>query len=103
MRKLALAIASVLMIPAFIFAAGKGGTISGSVMDSSGRPIGGALVSMATAGPSTIDRVVLTDSRGAFSFENLVAGEYLVQVTMTQFAASNKEKIILASGGGASL
>ena len=103
MRKLALAIASLLMIPAFVFAEGKPGTISGNVMDSSGRPVSGALVSMATTGPSTIDRVILSDSRGAFSFENLVAGEYLVQVTMTQFAASNKEKIILATGGSASL
>jgi hypothetical protein len=103
MRKLGLGIATLLMIPAIVFAAGRAGAIGGSVIDSSGRPVVGALVSMATVGPSTIDRVVLTDTRGAFSFENLVAGEYLVQVTMPQFAPSNKEKIILATGGSASL
>lgn len=103
MRKLALGIVSLLLIPAFVFAAGRAGTIAGSVLDSSGRPVVGAFVGMVTAGPSTIDRVVLTDNRGAFSFENLVAGEYTIQVTMPQFSPSNKEKIQLANGASASL
>jgi hypothetical protein len=93
-----------MMVPAFVFSAGPTGTIGGSVVDSSGRPIAGALVSMATTGPSTVDRMVLTDSRGAFSFENLVAGEYSIQVTMPpQFAASNKEKILLSANASATL
>ena len=99
MRKLALVVAILAMVPALAFGVGPNGTISGSVVDSSGRPVAGALVSMATSGPSTVDRMVLTDNKGAFSFENLVPGEYSVQVTMPpQFAASNKEKIQLAQG-----
>jgi len=103
MKKFVLGIVSLLLVPAFVFGAGHTGTIAGSVLDSSGRPVIGALVSMATAGPSTVDRMVLTDSRGVFSFENLVAGEYSVQVTMPQFSPSNKEKIQLAAGANASL
>ncbi len=103
MKSLILGIASLLMIPAFVLGAGHPGTITGTVQDSSGRPIVGALVSMATAGPSTVDRMVLTDVHGAFSFENLVTGEYSVQVNMPQFAASNKEKIQLAAGASATL
>ena len=104
MRRLALAIAVLVMAPALVFGAAPNGTIAGSVVDSSGRPIAGALVSMATAGPSTVDRMVLTDNKGAFSFENLVPGEYSVQVTMPpQFAASNKEKIVLAANATATL
>jgi hypothetical protein len=104
MRRIALAIAVLMMVPAFVFGAGPSGTIAGSVVDSSGRPIAGALVSMATAGPSTVDRLVLTDNKGAFSFEKVVPGEYSVQVTMPpQFAASNKEKIVLAANANATL
>jgi len=103
MKKLVIGIVGLLMIPAFVFGAGHSGAIAGSVLDSSGRPVVGALVSMATTGPSTLDRMILTDSRGVFSFDNLVAGEYSVQVTMPQFAPSNKEKIQLAAGGSATL
>lgn len=98
MKKLVLGIVSLLLMSASVFGAGKDGTISGTVVDSSGRPIAGAVVSMATVGTSTVDRMVLTDNRGVFSFENLVVGEYSVQVTMPQYAASNKEKIPLAAG-----
>lgn len=103
MRKLVLGIVCLLMIPALALGAGRLGTISGSVLDSSGRPVVGAFVNMVATGPATVDRMILTDSKGAFSFENLVAGEYLVQVTMPRFAASNKERIQLANGGSATL
>src|SRR5262245_57273581 len=59
----------------------------------------GALVSVSVPGPS-VDRMRFTDSRGAFLFENLLPGEYIVQVTMSRFAPSQKERIQLESGAG---
>jgi len=103
MKRHALGIVALLIAPLWAFAGSQLGTIQGSVLDSAGRPVVGALVSMATAGPSTGDRMVFTDSKGAFTFEKLVAGEYSVQVTNPRFAASGKEKIQLQTGGSANL
>jgi hypothetical protein len=98
MKRLVLGIVCLLLLPAWSFSAAQAGTIRGSVVDSSGRPIVGAVVQMSTVAPATIDRMVLSDDRGGFAFENLVSGEYLVHVSKPLFAASQKEKIILESG-----
>jgi hypothetical protein len=71
MKKLAVAIAIVLMLPAWSFAGKDMAVINGTVQDSAGRFVSGALVSV-TAGPSGLDRMALTDVRGAFSFDNLL-------------------------------
>ena len=97
MKKLTLTIVGLLMFPAWSFAAKDIGAITGTVQDSAGRYVVGALVSMVTAGPAALDSVKLTDSRGSFSFDNLVAGEFLIQVTKPGFATS-KERIQLKSG-----
>jgi hypothetical protein len=47
--------------------------------------------------------MVFSDSRGNFVFENLVPGEYLVQVTMPHFVATQKEKVKLPSGSKATM
>jgi hypothetical protein len=98
MKRLTLGIVCLLLIPAWSSGAAQTGTIKGSVVDSSGRPIVGAVVQMATVAPATIDRMVLSDDRGGFAFESLVSGEYLVHVTKPLFAASQKEKIVLETG-----
>ena len=102
MKRVVFAIVGLLILPAWSFAAKDFGTITGTVVDSSGRFVSGALVSLAVAGPS-VDRMKFTDGRGNFSFENLLPGEYFVQVTMSRFAASGKEKIALESGANAIL
>lgn len=86
------------MFPAWSFAGRDVGTISGTVQDSAGRFVVGALVSMVTDVPSALDGIKLTDSRGAFSFDNLVPGEFLIQVSKPGFAPSQKEKIQLKAG-----
>jgi hypothetical protein len=101
-KRLVFAIVGLLVLPAWSIAARDFGTITGTVQDSAGRFVSGALVSLAVAGPS-VDRMKFTDSRGNFSFENLLPGEYFVQVTMTRFAGSGKEKIALESGSNAIL
>lgn len=97
-----LGIVSLLLAPVLAFSAGQLGAIRGNVVDSAGRPVAGALVTMA-AGPATLDRMVFTDTRGAFFFDNLSAGEYTVQAAMTRFATSPKEKILLAPGASAAV
>jgi hypothetical protein len=97
-----LGIVSVLLMPVLALAAGQLGAIRGNVVDSAGRPVAGALVTMA-AGPATLDRMVFTDTRGIFVFDNLSAGEYTVQAAMTRFATSPKEKILLAPGANAAV
>ena len=99
MKRIATAIVGLFLLPAWI-AAKDVSTISGTVQDASGRLIGGALVSVANAGPTGLDRMAFSDSRGAFSFENLAAGEYYVQVSVPHFV-SQKEKIPLPDRGNA--
>jgi Carboxypeptidase regulatory-like domain len=104
-KRLALAILGLLILPAWSVAGpGKdNSSVSGTVQDSTGKFVVGALVSMATNGPSGVDRMVFTDSRGSFGFDNLVPGDYSLQVTMPRFAASQKEKIHLIPGATASV
>jgi hypothetical protein len=101
-KRLVSAIACLLLLPAWSLAAKDLSTISGTVQDSSGRFVAGALVTMTVVGPAT-DRMKFTDSRGNFSFENLLPGEYFVQVTMSRYAGSGKERIQLVSGANANL
>ena len=69
MRRLAAAIVGLLMFPVLSFAGKDYATISGTVQDSAGRLMSGALVSI-TAQTSGLDRMAFTDLRGAFVFEN---------------------------------
>ena len=91
------------MLPAWSFAGKDVGLITGTVQDSLGRSVAGALVSMVTAGPSGVDQLKFTDQRGMFSFDHLVEGQYLVQVTTPRFAASQREKIELKAGASATV
>lgn len=101
MKRLACAIVGFLLLPAWSFAGKDVAVISGTVQDSAGRVIAGALVSVVTDGPAGLDRMIFSDSRGVYSFENLVAGDYFIQVTMPHFVGSQKERIQLPSGGSA--
>jgi carboxypeptidase family protein len=99
-KRLVFAIVGLLALPAWSFAAKDFATITGTVQDSAGRFVAGALVSVSVSGPA-VDRMKFTDSRGSFSFENLLPGEYFVQVTMPRYAASGKERVQVEGGGNA--
>src|SRR5688572_2223467 len=100
MKQLAVAIVGILLLPVWSFAGKDFATIIGTVQDSAGRLMTGALVNV-TAGPAGLDRLAFTDSRGTFTFENLLPGEYLVHVTMPRFSPSRQEKVRLDGGGKA--
>ena len=57
------------------------GTLRGTVLDSNGEPVVGALVTLGS--PSLIrERAVLTDAQGAFFAPGLPAGDYDVRVVV---------------------
>jgi hypothetical protein len=103
MKRVTFALIALLGLPVWSFAGKDAAVIAGTVQDAAGRTVAGALVSVVTAGPSGLDRMVFSDSRGGFSFDNLVPGDYLVQVTMPRYFSSQKEKIQLPSGSRATI
>src|ERR1700674_280011 len=75
-----------------------GGTLSGTVMDTSGAVIPEAQVSiknMATA----ITRNVITDGAGFYSAPNLLPGNYEITISAPGFASQARTGINLAVGG----
>ena len=56
------------------------GTLRGSVLDSSGSPVEGAIVSVNCAGC-----VIKTNQEGQFTFSDLRPGSYVVAISMTGF------------------
>src|SRR5262245_43431772 len=101
MKRLAVAFVIALMLPVWSFAGKDMATINGTVQDSAGRFMSGAVVSVTGGPPSGLDRMALTDVRGSFSFENMLPGEYIVQVTMPRFSPSQKEKVRVGANGSA--
>jgi hypothetical protein len=93
----AVGVAAVLVPPANLDASGLA-AISGSVRDSGGLPVIGALVVIMSASPSMPERMAWTDRHGAFYVPNLFAGEYSVKVTMPRFLPASKTGIQLSSG-----
>jgi len=77
--------------------------IQGSVRDAGGTPVVGALVIAIAATSALGERMAFTDSRGAFSIPNLLAGEYSVKVMMARFLPALKGGIQLSSGSTAIL
>ena len=89
------AISILLLLPLAGSAANDLAAITGSVHDSSGSPVVGALVIVAAASPIIPERVALTTNDGSFSIPNLFAGQYTVKVSMPQFLPALKQGIQL--------
>ncbi|HEY2930981.1 MAG TPA: carboxypeptidase-like regulatory domain-containing protein [Acidobacteriota bacterium] len=67
---------------------GDAGSVSGSVADPSGRPLVDATVALLSAQRHPL-RVARTDARGAFRFESVAAGSYVVSVSRKDFSTRN--------------
>ncbi len=61
-------------------------TLSGSVVDATGSPIAGAIVTLRGAG----EQLTPTDAEGQFVFLNLPAGEYELTVVRSGFAPARQ-------------
>ena len=74
--------------------AGVGGTISGTVTDSSGAAVVKADVT-ATNADTGISQTTATDDRGFYSFPNLPIGNYELQVASSGFRSYRKTRIVI--------
>ncbi len=99
----AVGLLALLLSPGFLQGAGSLAVIAGSVHDSGGVPVVGALVIVAASSPSMAQRMTFTDSRGGFSIPNLFGGEYSVKVTMPRFLTALKSGIQVNAGSSAFL
>src|SRR3989441_801522 len=93
----------LLLFPLTSTAANDLAAINGRVRDSSGVPVVGALVIVASVSPIIPDRLTFTDKNGSFEVLNLFAGDYTVKVTMPRFLPATKQGIQLNKGGTAVL
>src|SRR5947207_8050402 len=86
-----LGIGFLLLFPLISTAANDLAAINGRVRDSSGVPVVGALVIVASESPIIPDRLTFTDKNGSFEVLNLFAGDYTVKVTMPRFLPATKQ------------
>ena len=61
------------------------GAIDGTVKDSSGSAVAGAIVTLETA-TATVQRTAVADAAGAFHFSSVAAGDYKVTIAANGFA-----------------
>jgi iron complex outermembrane receptor protein len=76
----------------------KGGTITGAVLDASGKPIGGSAVSVRNESGS-VPRLTATDAEGKFSVAGLAEGSYTIEASAPSFSSSRRTGVKLAAGG----
>ncbi len=75
----------------------SGGSIHGTVMDSNGNVVVGALVTLERDAKKT-QRTQLTDSAGSFNFTDLGSGTFQITVASQGFTAWVGPKIVLSTG-----
>jgi hypothetical protein len=91
-------LAALLLVAGACFAADTPITLRGRVVDENGLPVGGAQVKLEMAGGQTF--LGTTDDAGAFTIENLAAGEYTAHITRPGFFILEGQKIELAADSG---
>ncbi len=75
-----------------------GGTISGTLKSTSGAPISGATVMAMNLGVTPMTMLhATTDAQGAYSFPNLPAGNYDIQIEAPGFVPDRKSGYVLAA------
>src|ERR1700722_1268489 len=88
--------------PARLSAQQGGATIGGTVLDQSGKPIGGASVTLKNDTP-TFSSAATSDAEGHFSVSGLSAGTYSVEATSPGFALSVRRGVDASAAGSANL
>ncbi|MEO8417058.1 MAG: TonB-dependent receptor, partial [Ginsengibacter sp.] len=67
------------------FAQIKNGSVSGTVVDANAKTIESASVTLRKAKDSSLAKMVASDKKGKFAFENVAEGRYLVSITAVGF------------------
>jgi hypothetical protein len=73
-------------------------SISGRVIDDNKKPVPYAVVSLLKATDSSLVKGMIGDEQGNFSFENIHAGKYLLQVNLTGYSKVYNGPFDLAEG-----
>ncbi len=77
------------------YAQSAGSKLSGTVVDTQGKAIANALVAAKGAGTTKTTRA---DANGAYSFDGLPAGTYIVEASASDFSSASKTGVTLAAG-----
>lgn len=80
-----------------LFAQPKLPAIHGKVMDSAKKPVDYATISLLKAQDSSLIKVVFSDERGTYAFDNIKNGQYIVKASMIGFPDVRSEVINLSS------
>jgi hypothetical protein len=86
-----------LLVAATVWAQVSGGTISGTVTDSSGGVVPGASISITNTQTNVI-REAVTDDKGLYVVPNLLPGSYTVTATATGFTETTSASVELNVG-----
>ncbi|HEX8458117.1 MAG TPA: TonB-dependent receptor [Pyrinomonadaceae bacterium] len=78
--------------------ANAGATIAGRVTDAQGANVAGAIVTLYGRASQFQRLTAVTDAAGAYRFENLAAGEYLVEADARGFAPASARKVRVERG-----
>jgi len=78
-----------------------GATLAGRILDTQGAGIAGATVTLQARAPRVIKLTTLTDEGGAYRFEQLAPGEYLLTAEAVNFAPAPAREIIVGRAAAA--
>jgi iron complex outermembrane receptor protein len=95
--------ASALLFASHAHAQTNGSSITGRVTDPQGAALAGATVTLYARGRTQLRLSTATDSAGAYSFERLAPGEYIVEAEAAGFARAAAPPVSVDKGGRASL
>lgn len=73
-------------------------SISGRVLDPQGASVAGALVTLYARAPLLLRLTTTTDTTGAYRFERLAAGEYLIEADARGFAPTTAARVRIGEG-----
>src|SRR5436190_2188933 len=95
LKKLVLAVASLLLVSLPALAQTPAGTITGRVADATGLPLPGVTLTVQGA---DISRTFVTDGEGRYRFLELAPGDYKLTSTLQGFATHVRERVVVGVG-----
>src|SRR5215203_5577976 len=72
------------------------GAVSGKITDQQNKPMSAATVSLLKGKDSSVVKFTVTDKGGAYQFENILPGQYLVSITAVGHGKRFSKKIEVA-------
>ena len=80
-----------------LFAQSNTGKIAGTVTDENQKGIDGATVTLLRGSDNKLVKVAVTNKAGAYEFEKIAAGEYVIAITVTGYVKKNSEKFTVSA------